>query len=341
MKNDFLKKFTIFCISVIISLTSIEILLRYFIIKPWNNIATNDPKIFKNHPRFGWKAKKGSYTFLSPDNTHEKFVINLNENGDRENGNNKNNSLNEILIIGGSFTQGWGVNDNETFSYKLQKKYNDFKIYNFGQGGYGSVQSFLLLEEQIKKIKSPKLVIYGIIQHHEYRNIAHVSWLRMLSQYSSRGHILTPYGSVGIDNQLTFNQPIGYTKFPYREMSSIITLIEKVYNKLNGRKRVYIEKTKKKKQQLIVTKKIILKMKEISEKFGSKFILVNLDWQGSFKEENYEIFLKTNGIRFLNCSVPINEKFFIQNDYHPNKNAHTYYKECLVGYIEKEGLLKF
>ena len=84
----------------------------------------------------------------------------------------------------------------------------NYKIYNFGQGGYGSVQSFLLLKEQISKIKSPKLVIYGLIQHHEYRNVAHAGWLRVLSQYSSRGHVYTPYGYIGSDNQLLIHHNV-------------------------------------------------------------------------------------------------------------------------------------
>ena len=343
MKIGSYKKTITISISIIISLVIAEIFLRIFVIKPWENVSVEDPLIFETDPILGWKAKEGTYNFSPTHITGKKFNMSFKKNGERENGNASINAKSEILIIGGSFAQGWGVNDNETFSYKLQKKYVNYKIYNFGQGGYGSVQSFLLLEGQISKIKSPKLVIYGLIQHHEYRNVAHASWLRMLSRYSSRGHVYTPYGNIGADNQLLLNTPIGYSSLPFREVSSVITLIEKIYMKLKSRKRIYIKlkSKKRKKQQTIVTKKTILKMKEISEKFGSNFILVNLDWAGSFKKENYENFFRKNEIKFVNCAVPLNKKFTIPGDYHPNEKAHTHYKDCLVDYIDKQKLLIF
>ena len=61
------------------------------------------------------------------------------------------------MVIGGSFSLGWGVNDEDTFSSKLQKKYTNFKVYNFGQGGYGSVQSLLLLERTNTKNEITKI----------------------------------------------------------------------------------------------------------------------------------------------------------------------------------------
>ncbi len=343
MKVSLYKKISIILISLSISLIFVEIFLRVFVIKPWKNISINDPSIFKSDPKLGWIAKEGTYKFLPVDINGKNFTMSFNENGNRKNSDIKNNSKKEILIIGGSFAQGWGVNDNETFSYELQKKYNSYKVYNFGQGGYGSIQSYLLLKDLISKNIKPHLIIYGIIQHHEYRNIAHSGWLRMLSQYSSRGHVYTPYGVIGKNDELIIHKPIGYLDLPFREISSIITLIEKVYMKLNSRNRVYIKSKagKKTKQQIIVTKKTILKMKKLSEQSGSNFILVNLDWLGSFKKENYDNFFKKNNIKFVNCALPSNEKYIIQGDYHPNRTAHTYFKNCLVEYIVDKKLLSF
>ena len=337
------KKFTISLISILIILIIIEIFLRTFVIKPWKNISKNDPLVFKSDPVLGWKANKGTFDFLPVHKTGKKFNMSFNQNGERKSSIDNSNTNNEILIIGGSFVQGWGVNDDETFSFKLQKKFPKYKIYNFGQGGYGSVQSLLILKEQISKTKSPKLVIYGLIQHHEYRNIAHPGWLRMLSQYSSRGHVYTPYAVINENNQLLLKTPIRYSNFPFRDKSSIITLVEKAYMKLSSRKRIYIKSKlgEEKKQQTIVTKKIILQMKEISEKNGSDFILVNLDWKGSFKIENYRKYFEKNKIKFIDCSLPSSKKFIIPGDYHPNKNAHTKYKDCVSNYLNDNKVLTF
>ena len=341
MKSVIYKKIFTILISVILTLTIIEIYLRLVVIKPWKNLKIEDPLINKSNLVLGWKAKEGKYDFLPMHENGNNFSLTIKKNGDRYNGNVNINIKNEILLVGGSFTQGWGVNDKETFSFKLQENYKNYKIYNFGQAGYGTIQSYLLLKEELENFKSPKLIIYGIIQHHEYRNIAHEGWLRTMSLYSSRGSVTTPYGSLDEDNKLIFHSPIGYSNFPFKERSSIITLIEKVYNKLQSKKRVY-KKSKsgeRIKQQTIVTKETIIKMKEISEKNRSKFIIVNLDWAGSFKIENYRNFFKENKINFLNCSVPLDKKFAIPGDYHVNKQAHTFYKNCLVNYLEKENLL--
>ena len=340
MKIVSLKTIIIF-ISIIITLATIEIFLRIFVIKPWEYLKVEDPLINLNDPVLGWKAKEGTYNFSPMHRTGNSFSLKINKNGNRENGSSKIDNKNEILLIGGSFTQGWGVNDNETFSFKLQENYNNYKIYNFGQAGYGTIQSYLLLKEQLLKSKNPKLIIYGIIQHHEYRNIAHESWLRMLSQYSSRGSVSTPYGSLSKKNELIIYPPIGYSTLPFREKLSTITLIEKVYNKLNSKKRVYkrLGDGKKIKQQVLVTRKTIMNIKKISKKINSNFVVVNLDWAGSLKMNNYKNFFKEKNINFVNCAVPLDKKFAIPGDYHTNEMAHTLYKECLIDYIDKLKLL--
>ena len=66
-----------------------------------------------------------------------------------------------IAILGDSLTMGWGVNDNETFSYNLQKLLNK-KVINLGVASYGTVR-------EIKRLKLNKFydqVDTVIIQYH-------------------------------------------------------------------------------------------------------------------------------------------------------------------------------
>ena len=333
MKISLSKKIIAVFGSIIISIIITEVLLRIFDIKPWKNIIINEPEIFKPDPALGWRAKKGSYIIPPLHQLGKEFYMSFDKNSQRKTGESNSKIEGEILVIGGSFTQGWGVNDEDTFSSKLQKKYTNLKVYNFGQGGYGSTQSLLLLEEQIPKMKSPKLVIYGFIQHHEFRNVARGEWLRVLAKYSRRGHVSTPYGYIGKNNELIIHTPISYIDLPLREMSSLVTLFEKVYMKFKTRKR--------KKQQKPVTEKIILQMKEVSHKFNSDFMLVILDWNDRFSIDQYESFFKKNEIKFVNCSVSLIDQMVLPGDYHPSEKAHTYYDECLTNYINKKKLLPF
>ena len=338
MKISLPGKITLVFISIIISITITEILLRVFEIKPWENIIINKPQIFKPDTALGWKAKKGNYIIPPLHQLGKKFNMSFDEDGQRKTGERNSKVEGEILVIGGSFAQGWGVSDESTFSSKLQKKYTNFKVYNFGQGGYGSIQSFLLLEEQIPKMKSPKLVIYGFIEHHEYRNVARSEWLRVLELFSWKGHVKTPYGTIGKNNKLIIHPPIGYINLPLREVSSLVTLFEKVYMKQMSKKG-FPRDSRRKKQQKLVTEKTILQMKEISKKFDAEFILIILDWSNRFTKDHYESFLKKNEINFVNCAIPLVDEMVLLGDYHPSEKAHSHYNECLTNYIKKNKIL--
>ena len=66
-----------------------------------------------------------------------------------------------IAAIGDSMTMGWGVNDDETFSYNLQKLLGK-KVINLGVSSYGTIR-------EIKKLKSNKFYNQTdtiIIQYH-------------------------------------------------------------------------------------------------------------------------------------------------------------------------------
>ncbi len=68
---------------------------------------------------------------------------------------------NDIVVLGDSIAMGWGVDDNETFSYHLQTLLNN-KVYNMGVSSYGTVR-------EIKKlIQSPYYddIKTIIIQYH-------------------------------------------------------------------------------------------------------------------------------------------------------------------------------
>jgi len=331
MKIISFKKIILVFVSTLVSLVVLEILLKALGYKPWENIIVNEKPIFKPDAVLGWKAKKGTYEIKTRNESIKKFQMNFGENSERII-NSKNQSGKEILMIGGSFTQGWGVNDYETFSHKFQKEFENFKVYNFAQGGYGSVQSLLMLEKQITKMQSPRLVVYGLIAHHEYRNVARARWLHTLAKYSRRGHVSTPYAILGKDNKLLMRPPTSYINLPLREKSSLITLFEKTYMKLKTKHR--------KKQQLLVTKKIILEMKNISSNYSADFILLILDLDNPNKKNNYINYFKNNKINYVDCSVSLVGEMILPGDYHPSGKAHSYYNECLVNYINKTKIIK-
>ena len=57
---------------------------------------------------------------------------------------NKNNK--PIIVLGDSHAMGWGVNDNETFSYILQNL-SRTPVYNLAVSSYGTVREVIRLEK--------------------------------------------------------------------------------------------------------------------------------------------------------------------------------------------------
>ena len=337
-----IKKIITFFVSLILCILIAEFFLRFMGHDPWKYISINnsfsDKKIYKKDTVLGWISTEDSYKFSPAHPKGEIFKLNIIKDGTRKTFSNNKNITDEILIIGGSFVMGWGVNDNETFSSKMDKKFSNIKVYNYGHGGYGTIQSLLLLEKEIANAKSAKIVVYGLIEHHEYRNAARTQWLRTLSTYSKSGAVETPYGYIGENNKLIIKPPIGYLNFRYKEKSSLITLVEKAYAK-NMSNDEFPRDSIRKKQQKNITQQAIIKMKEISNNHNAHFVILSLDWNNSYTKNQYEIFFKKNNILFVDCSIPLIDEMVLLGDYHPSKKAHSYYGECLSNYIIKKNLL--
>ena len=165
VKKNIIEKFVLVFSSIFISLIIIELLLRAFGFETWKyrEYDLKQPTTNKYHPILGWKPKEGVYDFppYTKNGNYTKFTIL--KDGNRYSGKSTTNVKGDIIFIGGSFGQGWAVNDEETFSYLFQKKLSNFKVKNYSVAGYGSFQSLLMLEEILKKNRNVKLVIYCYI----------------------------------------------------------------------------------------------------------------------------------------------------------------------------------
>ena len=330
MHNTLFKKLSLILISLIFSLIIVELLLRILGFHPWKYVSSQNQKIFDYDQKIGWKSKQGVYDVIASDEFKIKTILTILDDKSRYTGNNLSDE--KILIVGGSFTQGWGVNDNETFAYKLQNEFTNFKIKNYGQSGYSGVQSYLLLKELLDSEDKIKLVIYGFIDHHEYRNVARGEWLELLLKYSKSGHSNSPkipYATVNKNKDLIFHDPLGYLQLPFREELALIPLLERTIMKYSTKRR--------KKLQKEVARQIFLNMNDLSKQNNSKFIVLNL--QSNIKE--YEDFFKKNDINFVDCNLLLSENYLTKGHYHPNDKAHSVYSECINSYINSKNLLLF
>mgnify|MGYP006136932433 FL=1 len=319
---------------VFLSALLLEIILRLTGHKPWKTFGNKQQSIYHYDLHLGWKSKMGKYLIPSSENLNKTNILTIEKSGNRTTGIVDKKNKKKIIFIGGSFTQGAGVSDNETYSYKIQKKKSNSKVYNFGQSGYGGIQSLLLLEKQIKKIKHPDIIVYGFIEHHLQRNVARSEWMEILLKASNQSSKLKPslpYGIIDKNNNLKIMPLTSYLTLPLREHSALVTILEKIYMKQTTRHR--------KKHQFSVFKETIIKMNKIAQINKSKFFFVNLDLNNKKSDKNFRKISNDTKIPYLDCRVPDFNKYKLIQEWHPNALGHTHYNNCIADFIEKNSLL--
>ena len=312
------KNFLIIFFSLLIILLFLELVLRITGSSPRiDNLGRNeDPIIYKNDNEIGWVQKTGKYEFKPWSNEGKITKFSIEKDGSRIN-NIKINSDDHILFFGGSLTQGWAVDDEETFVKYFQELNKDFRILNYGVGGYGGYQSLKLQKKISENFNKINHIIYGFIDHHEVRNVAAGSWLYLLNKYSTRGHVLVPYGSIE-NGKLKENPPIRYIKLPLSKYSALIAKIEKRIMKLKSNKR--------EKNKFEISKLIIEEMFNHATQLNSKFSVLILDTTEESLQK-YTSFFKEKKINFFHCPFPPHE--FVKGEGHPNSVGHKKVANCL------------
>ncbi len=153
--------------------------------------------IWQGDSRLGWKHLKNS-TGQHYKPTDFNVTYHIDEYEHRLTA--AHYQLPKIVFLGGSFTFGHGVEDNENYPALLQAKLPNYKIINAAVNGWGTTQALLKLETLLTQFDDIQLVVYGFISHHLRRNYLRKSWLSQIMQNRKRHN---PYFEL-VDNQLVF-----------------------------------------------------------------------------------------------------------------------------------------
>jgi hypothetical protein len=310
-------------LSVVFSVFLLEAVLRLTGHTPWTpaGLDSNEPTIHEPDPALGWKNKEGKYVIPGYDSSGKNIHVTFISHGQRLTSAQETTSNKELVIVGGSWTQGMSMDDNETYPWKLQIRYPSFNVLNYGTGGYGSYQSLLVLEKELPRLTYPVIVLYGFIQHHEDRNVAPYGWLNQLSQLSRRGHVFLPYGTLEEDKRLVRNTPERYLVLPLRESLATVSLIEKAYMSIKTKHRHS--------QKRLVTEQVLLEMKRITEQYGATFVPVLLQADREAKR-HYKEFFQTHNIRDIDCVFPLTFELKVSGEGHPNGKMNSLWAECIA-----------
>lgn len=138
---------------------------------------------YKYKPSINYTSKKIALTPNNREINVYDVIYNINDSGNRLTPNKSATRIdtnNAILFVGGSYTFGEGLNDDETLSYFLQESSGRSAI-NAGLHGYGAHQALRILEDdelyrKRTKGKLVKAVIYRSLPGHINRTAGYSPW---------------------------------------------------------------------------------------------------------------------------------------------------------------------
>jgi hypothetical protein len=284
--------------------------------------SANDARF---HPVLGWKTPAGS-TVISTEAGHEE--AHFWPNGQRASWSVPDRpAVRTVLVLGCSFTEGYGVRDAETFTWRLNARYPDVRFENHAVSGYGTYQSLLQLERMLRNEKPPALVIYGFIGDHGRRNVATLSRIQRLR--TSRALFIVP-PHVTLDGDGLATHPLELIQpWPLETRSAWAAAAHELELRLRFRHRGD--------QKIEATHRLMLRLEETARRRSTQVWIALL---ANVPDETPP-FLRERGITAVDCVNPDYETdpaWRVGGVGHPSARQHERWAECLGRALEAHGI---
>lgn len=235
----------------------------------------------------------------------------------------------EIWIFGCSITQGWTLNDSETYPWLIQEKLPDYEVVNFGVDGYSTAQSLVQLREALASGKRPALVILAYGDLHDQRNTLSRNWLKIRLSNGAReafGHVSLPYARLSKDNKAQIlYKPMEYELVPLLRYSAFANYLDDSLNR----------KLEASYQSVEVSHALIEEFSNSCRAEGIEFVLAGI-MPTPGTTAMLERF-KNDGVTTVDMSVDINRKEYTNLPYdgHPNALANKEYARKLDNFLPR------
>ncbi len=279
------------------------------------SIQSSPKNALIGHPELGIQLNPGTYKI----NVNQGLAFSARhlDNHSRYVADRQQNPTN-VLLLGCSFTYGFGVEDDQTFASLLQKSFPEAGIQNCGVPGYGSVQSLLQLKAQLDSTQL-KVVLLHFSSFHFMRNT--------LSQpYRSNLKIGYRRSSKEVDNLMQ------QSKFPYKtscDGTIKFASWESMYANWPGREwsaavnalqTAFDNASEDHERQVEVTACLLREMQDLCAKKGIQFGVVCLDTT----PETKDLKKRLEGINWLDVNFNFKNSALTNYPYdsHPNPAGH-------------------
>jgi hypothetical protein len=309
-----------------LALGSAELLLRLSGRQPWRylGVQSREPVMHDPDPQLGWLPRPGRHRVPAYSPEGQDIDFTLLADGARATGSPARNGPAAVAFVGCSLTQGWAISDEETFAWRIQERFPSLRVANYGTGAYGTYQSLLVMERLLARPDPPRLVLYGFMEEHESRNVAHPIWLRTLDLYSKGGMIATPYCTLDDSGHLVRHPPVQHPQWPLRTSLASVSLLEQRYADVAGAARAA--------QARPVTEQLLLEMDRLARSRGVQFGVILLRASPAAKA-HYVGFLQRHRIDFVDCAVPLGRGMQVPGEGHPNGQANAVWAACIADHL--------
>ncbi len=146
-------------------------------------------RLFRADAALGYTHLPGRYAVTRPGGyrfhmTHRQDTLRVTQPAARYAG---AGSRPQVWVFGCSFTHGWSVNDDQTYVWRLQRRFPEYEFVNFGVSGYGTLHSLIQLRAALAT-RRPALVLLAYASFHDVRN----TYLRQRRKEASPWRTLGP-----------------------------------------------------------------------------------------------------------------------------------------------------
>jgi len=281
------------------------------------------------HPILGWVNRPG----VSPSEESGHAPMTFLDDGRRASAQNESARAMghpRVVVVGGSWTQGHGVRDEETFAWLLNERHPDLFFENHGTGAYGTHQSLLLLESRFAETDTrPQLVIYGFVPgFHPRRNVLNYPRIEAM-RTRLVDHLAPPAVVVDGAGRLVRQPPFSIRAWPSESRSALVHVLHDAYIRLGTRRTARMAEG--------ATKALLLAMNELTEKKGAELLVVMLHYTGRYA--SYVDFFDRQGLEYADCSHPRygspegDSELRIGGSGHPNKVMHAHWARCISDWL--------
>ena len=234
-----------------------------------------------------------------------------------------------VMIVGGSVAQSYGVRDEHSFPYLLAERFPNLWVENFGNGGYGTVQSRLLAERAYDQFYSdgqkPKLLIVTFADSHMLRNVSDQSWVYSISDPIGR-YVSPPHYTTTGEN-LTFHPFHTIDFWPLENILAGVTLLHDIWL------RNYLYNTAS--QSTFVSQRILQEFSSFAENHNMKMAIVVV----SDDTDSTKDVLEHQPAPYIDCSAPGRANpttLLLPGNGHPNPELHSILAACIGDWLETE-----